>query len=98
MDAKERLIALKENEEFLAEISEVKEAQELQRICKNFGVEVSLEDAAEALDFEQKRDGEISEEDIEAVTGGGLSLLGLGVLLTFMLGFSRGSRCNKKKK
>ena len=62
------------------------------------GIEVSLEDAGDALARVEAGD-ELTDEELTEVAGGiAWELVTLGALLFFLLGVAGGAKCKKKKK
>ena len=60
-------------EEMIAKLKEAKSVEDVVAIAKEFGKEVTLEQAQELLDrMKGAANGELSDEDLEAVAGGGI--------------------------
>ena len=59
------------NEEMLARLQKAKTVEEIIAIAKEYGKEVTEEKAQELLDRIGGADGELSDEALEAVVGGG---------------------------
>ena len=60
-------------EEMIAKLKEAKSVEEIVAIAKEFGKEVTLEQAQELLDrMKGAANGELSDEDLDAVVGGGI--------------------------
>lgn len=60
------------NEEMLAKLKEAKSVEEIISIAKEYGKEVTEEKAKELLDMLTNTEGELSDEALEAVAGGGV--------------------------
>ena len=57
----------------IAKLKEAKSVEEIVAIAKEFGKEVTLEQAQELLDrMKGAANGELSDEDLDAVVGGGI--------------------------
>ena len=60
-------------EEMIAKLKEAKSVEEIVAIAKEYGKEVTLEQAQELLDrMKGSASGELSDEDLDAVVGGGI--------------------------
>ena len=61
------------NEEMFAKLKEAKSVEDIVAIAKEYGKEVTLEQAQELLDrMKGAANGELSDEDLDAVVGGGI--------------------------
>lgn len=60
-------------EEMFAKLKEAKSVEEIVAVAKEYGKEVTLEQAQELLDrMKGAASGELSDEDLDAVVGGGI--------------------------
>lgn len=85
------LINLQNNEEFMRRLADAKTPDEVQPLLAEFGVDMTKEDIAAALDQAEK---ELPEEDLENVAGGFVGAVVGGVaVLCFLFGLARGARC-----
>ncbi len=61
------------NEEMIAKLKEAKSVEDIVAIAKEYGKEVTLEQAQELLDrMKGAANGELSSEDLDAVVGDGI--------------------------
>ncbi len=75
MTVEERITELLEDEHFLDDVREISSPEELQKVFAAYNIEVkdaTLEEAYEAL--HQSSDTELTEEELEEVSGGGAGL------------------------
>lgn len=72
-----KILDLKTNKKFIAMLKETETSKDVQRVFAEFGVDVAEETIEQAMAITSKPDGEIEEDDLEAVCGGisGLTIL-----------------------
>lgn len=86
-----KLIDLQNNETFMQKLADAKTSSEIQSLLTEYGIEMTDEEIATALDQAEK---ELAEEDLENVAGGFAGgILGGIAVLCFLIGVARGSRC-----
>ena len=82
------LNAMQENEEYARRVAEAKDPDALAALFNEIGIDVSAEEAADYLNQAQARidAGELDDEMLEAVNGGGAILAYLGTCAAFGAG------------
>lgn len=105
MEKEQKLAELFQNEQFKKEANELKTAEELQRLFASYGLELSLDEVYSlcekiALNMEK---GELSEDELENVSGGfaitaGVVALGVGCIGALALGIYNGYKKTKRGK
>ena len=70
---KEKLTEIFSNKEFVKSFFEPKNEEEVQKVLKEKGSDLSLQEIQKIREILiQKKNGELSDEELEAVSGGGL--------------------------
>lgn len=70
---KEKLTEIFSNKEFVKSFFEPKNEEEVQKVLKEKGIDLSLQEIQKMREMLiQKKNGELSDEELEAVSGGGL--------------------------
>lgn len=64
---------LVENEEFKKAASKVETVEEAVNLCKAYGVEITGDELVDAIKKSNDADAELSEEDLDKVSGGGIT-------------------------
>jgi len=65
-----KILDLKTNEKFIAMLKETETTKDVQKVFAEFGVDIAEETIEQAMAFTSRPDGEIEEDDLEAVCGG----------------------------
>ena len=86
-ELKEKLNELLEDPQFVDALSTTKSAEDMARLLGEYGVNVTAEEL-EGLVASVPAGGELSEEDLEAVAGGGLCVRHWMFILGYILGFA----------
>lgn len=69
---KEKLTEIFSNKEFVKSFFEPKNEEEVQKVLKEKGIDLSLQEIQKIREILiQKKNGELSDEELEAVSGGG---------------------------
>ena len=69
---KEKLTEIFSNKEFVKSFFEPKNEEEVQKVLKENGIDLSLQEIQKIREILiQKKNGELSDEELEAVSGGG---------------------------
>ena len=69
---KEKLTEIFSNKEFVKSFFEPKNEEEVQKVLKEKGIDLSLQEIQKMREMLiQKKNGELSDEELEAVSGGG---------------------------
>ena len=70
---KEKLTEIFSDKEFVKSFFEPKNEEEVQKVLKEKGIDLSLQEIQKMREMLiQKKNGELSDEELEAVSGGGL--------------------------
>lgn len=97
----EKIRVLMENEAFGKEIENVETAAELQKAFEGHGIEITEDEVVEICKgIAANKDGIISEEDLDAVSGGGI-LVGAAMIagawvVSYAAGYVAGKVISKK--
>lgn len=92
MDRNEKLLEIFENEEFKAAAEGIASAEELRELFAKHGLELTLDEINDLFARAAKcmKEGELDEEDLEDVAGGGsLALVGINVGIGWLIKNSR---------
>lgn len=97
MEINEKLKELLNNKEFEKEVEKMKTAEELQTAFKQYGIDMSIAEIVELgkLFAEQMgigKTGEISEDDLENVSGGGIFGLAVTGVTFFIVSIYMGTQ------
>ena len=88
-----------ESEAFGKEIESCETVEEIHKALEAHGVELTLEETEQicvGIAAAQNKD-ELSESDLDNVSGGMSLLVGIGIIL-FLAGVAKGAKCNTKKR
>lgn len=90
MDIQAKISALMEQEAFVEAFKQVEDAQDVVDLFGKHGVEVPLEIAEELFQPVEEEEGELSEEALEDVAGGGKVGKFVGKVLGYGAGYGAG--------
>lgn len=86
MDKNQKLVEIFQNEQFKAESQSLSTAEDLQKLFKNYDLELTMDEVYElcAQIACSSKEGELNENDLDAVAGGfgwvAAAAIGLGVV------------------
>ena len=97
MDLEKKIAELQANETFLCKLAEIDDAETIKKLFEEYGVDISLEDAKEALTtIEGSQKEELSDADLEDVSGGGV-VSAAGKFVAWLIGYAYETYRPKKK-
>ena len=85
------LIGLKNDKEFMDKLADAKEVSEVKELLLSKGIEMTDAEIKQAMDKADQ--GELTEEALEAVSGGFSEIIAGIIILAFIIGIARGARC-----
>lgn len=93
MDQLKIIEDLKTDKEFIAKLANANDEAEAQNLFAEKGIEVTCEELKAIWNGEVS--GELDEDTLENVTGGGLGLIAGIAIICFLAGLAKGAKCKR---